>query len=293
MKKKKIRMIGLDLDGTVFNNDKVITGHTKAVLAEAIREGVVVLPATGRPECGLPEEFLQIPGVRYAVTSNGARVMDLVSGRPVYQQLISCDTALRAIRLMRTWENCAWEVYFEGKVMVEEGEYRFLNHPDMTPALKEYMHKSRVPQKNLLEKIEREQIEPEKIHMVFEDTEHRNRRMRELAQMFPEFEVSNATTFNIEINSVKAGKGIALVELGKLLGISREEIMACGDAANDWNMLKLAGFPVVMENGDPETKKLAAFVTRSNEEDGVAYAVERFVLANGRRKTKTGEIDKK
>lgn len=278
MKRKKIRMIGLDLDGTVFNDAKVITAHTKAVLEEAIREGVVVLPATGRPECGLPEEFLQIPGVRYAVTSNGARVIDVVSQKAVYEQLIPCETALRAIRLMKTWENCVWEVYFEGKVMVEADEYRFLNHPDMTPALKEYMHKSRIPQKNLLEKMIKERINPEKIHMVFEDTAHRNRRMEELTQLFPEFEVSNATTFNIEINSIKAGKGTALVELAKLLGISREEIMACGDATNDWNMLKMAGFPVVMANGDAETKKLAAFVTRSNEEDGVAYAIEHFVL---------------
>lgn len=277
---EKIRMIGLDLDGTVFNDAKIITKHTKEVLSEAIREGVVVLPATGRPECGLPEEFLQIPGVRYAVTSNGARVIDVLSGKAVYEQLIPCETALRAVRLMKTWKNCAWEVYFEGKVMVEEAEYRFLNHPDMTPALKEYMHKSRIPQRKLLEKMEREQICPEKIHMVFEETEHRDRRKRELAELFPEFEVSNATTFNIEINSVKAGKGTALVELGRLLGISREEIMACGDATNDWNMLKLAGFPVVMGNGDAETKKLAAFVTRTNEEDGVAYAIERFVLEN-------------
>lgn len=61
---RSIRMIGLDLDGTVFNNAKEITEHTRQVLAEAIRRGVVVLPATGRPRTGLPEAFLSIPGVR-------------------------------------------------------------------------------------------------------------------------------------------------------------------------------------------------------------------------------------
>ena len=69
--------------------------------------------------------------------------------------------------------------------------------------------------------------------------------------------------------------------LGKILGIKREEIMACGDAPNDWNMLEMAGLPVVMANADEETKKKAAFITKSNEEDGVAYAVEQFVLKNG------------
>lgn len=278
MDRNKIRMIGLDLDGTVFNDAKIITPHTKEVLAEAIRQGVVVLPATGRPECGLPEEFLKIPGVKYAVTSNGARVMEVPSGKTVYQELIPVDVALRLIRMVRQWENCAWEVYFDGMIYVEEGEYRFLNHPDMTPALKDYMYRSRKPYKNLFYDIEHKGIALEKMHMVFEDTEHRNRRMKEIRKKFPELEVSNATTFNIEINSIKAGKGKGLLELGKILGISQEEIMACGDATNDWNMLKAAGFPVVMANADAETKKLAAFVTRSNEEDGVAYAIERFVL---------------
>ena len=278
MDRNKIRMIGLDLDGTVFNDAKIITPHTKEVLAEAIRQGVVVLPATGRPECGLPEEFLKIPGVKYAVTSNGARVIEVPTGKTVYRQMIPCDVAVRLIRLVRQWENCAWEVYFDGQIFVEEGEYRFLNHPDMTPALKEYMYRSRVPYKNLFHEIVQKNIDLEKMHMVFEDTDHRNRRMTEIREQFPELEVSNATTFNIEINSIKAGKGTGLLELGKILGISREEIMVCGDATNDWNMLKAAGFPVVMANADAETKKLAAFVTRSNEEDGVAYAIERFVL---------------
>ena len=84
MEKRKIRMIGLDLDGTVFNNEKMITEHTREVLAEAIRQGGVVLPATGRPECGLPEQFLAIPGVRYALTSNGARIIDLVKRKVIY-----------------------------------------------------------------------------------------------------------------------------------------------------------------------------------------------------------------
>ena len=98
--------------------------------------------------------------------------------------------------------------------------------------------------------------------------------------MFANLSICHATPFNIEIISGRAGKGNALVALGKILGIKREEIMACGDAPNDWNMLEMAGLPVVMANADEETKKKAAFITKSNEEDGVAYAVEQFVLKN-------------
>lgn len=275
---RKIRMVGMDLDGTLFTNDKKITEHTRKILKKTIEQGVVALAATGRPESGLPRELLEVPGISYALTSNGARIIRLPSRQVVYQQLIPWDVALQAIHMMQTWEHCVWEVYFDGKVYVEDGEYHFLYHEDMSPALIEYIHKSRIFQKDLLGKIEREHIGLEKIHMVFEDTSWRDEKLKELQEAFPQLDVSCATTFNMEINSALAGKGNGLLALGKILGISREEIMACGDAENDWDMLKKAGFSVVMENGNEATRKLADFVTRSNEEEGVAWALEQFVL---------------
>lgn len=275
---RKIRMVGMDLDGTLFTNDKKITEHTRKILKETIEQGVVALAATGRPESGLPRELLEVPGISYALTSNGARIIRLPSRQVVYQQLIPWDVALQAIHMMQTWEHCVWEVYFDGKVYVEDGEYHFLYHEDMSPALIEYIHKSRIFQKDLLGKIEREHIGLEKIHMVFEETSWRDEKLKELQEAFPQLDVSCATTFNMEINSALAGKGNGLLALGEILGISREEIMACGDAENDWDMLKKAGFSVVMENGNEATRKLADFVTRSNEEEGVAWALEQFVL---------------
>ncbi len=275
---RKIRMVGMDLDGTLFTNDKKITEHTRKILKKTIEQGVVALAATGRPESGLPRELLEVPGISYALTSNGARIIRLPSRQVVYQQLIPWDVALQAIHMMQTWEHCVWEVYFDGKVYVEDGEYHFLYHEDMSPALIEYIHKSRIFQKDLLGKIEREHIGLEKIHMVFEETSWRDEKLKELQEAFPQLDVSCATTFNMEINSALAGKGNGLLALGKILGISREEIMACGDAENDWDMLKKAGFSVVMENGNEATRKLADFVTRSNEEEGVAWALEQFVL---------------
>lgn len=275
---RKIRMVGMDLDGTLFTNDKKITEHTRKILEKTIEQGVVALAATGRPESGLPRELLEVSGISYALTSNGARIIRLPSRQVVYQQLIPWDVALQAIHMMQTWEHCVWEVYFDGKVYVEDGEYHFLYHEDMSPALIEYIHKSRIFQKDLLGKVEREHIGLEKIHMVFEDTSWRDEKLKELQEAFPQLDVSCATTFNMEINSALAGKGNGLLALGKILGISREEIMACGDAENDWDMLKKAGFSVVMENGNEATRKLADFVTRSNEEEGVAWALEQFVL---------------
>ena len=88
--------------------------------------------------------------------------------------------------------------------------------------------------------------------------------------------ITNSSVYNLEIISDRAGKGNGLLALGKLLGISREEIMGIGDSSNDWDMLRKVGFPVVMENADEETKKLGKYITGTNDENGVAQVLQHF-----------------
>jgi Cof subfamily protein (haloacid dehalogenase superfamily) len=83
---------------------------------------------------------------------------------------------------------------------------------------------------------------------------------------------------NWEINAEGTDKGTAMLKLGELLGIRREEIMACGDGMNDIAMLKAVGLGVAMENAEPEVREAADYITTSNDEDGVAKAIEKFVL---------------
>ena len=78
--KIKARMIGLDLDGTLLTTEKEFTPYTKEILRKAIAQGIVVLPATGRPLSGIPGELLHFPGIRYALTANGARLAESQTG---------------------------------------------------------------------------------------------------------------------------------------------------------------------------------------------------------------------
>ena len=274
---RNIRMVGLDLDGTVFNKDKEITEPTRRALEKAIRQGVVVLPATGRPRTGLPQAFLDIPGVRYALTANGSRIVDLQTEEPIYQCLIPWDRAQEIIEELEACPDGSWEAYFDGQCYVDRDKYVFVQHPDMTPAMVDYIRKSRIAVPKLKEFMRENQVGVEKLHMVFPDTGKRNRMLEQLKR-HPDLDISYATSFNLEVISAKAGKGSGLLELGKILGIPREGIMACGDAPNDWDMLRKAGFAVVMANADDKTKELADVITESNQEDGVARAVERYVL---------------
>ena len=86
--------------------------------------------------------------------------------------------------------------------------------------------------------------------------------------------------FLLEIIHKDVSKANGIDLLAKELGIKQSEVMAIGDEENDVSMIEYAGMGVVMENGNENLKKLAQFVTKSNQEDGVAHAVEKFVLVD-------------
>lgn len=274
---KKIRMIALDLDGTVFDGDKKVTKHTQEILEEAIRRGIVVFPCTGRPWTGIPEEIRKIRGMKYAVTSNGARTVKFDTGETIRENCLSHKKTMELIDAAIASPEGVWEIYVDGKCYADADTYRIIQSPDINQAMLDYIRKTRNLVKNLRDWAEKEGVRTEKLHMMFERTDLRDRCMEKF-QTFPDIDISYASTFNLEINDISCSKGRGILDLAEYLGIDRDEIMACGDSRNDWSMLRDAGFAVVMGNADEETKKLADFVTKSNEEDGVAYAVEKFVL---------------
>ncbi len=274
---KRIRMIALDLDGTVFDGDKKVTKHTQEILEEAIRRGIVVFPCTGRPWTGIPEEIRKIRGMKYAVTSNGARTVKFDTGETIRENCLSHRKTMELIDAAIASPEGVWEIYVDGKCYADADTYRIIQSPDINQAMLDYIRKTRNLVKNLRDWAEKEGVRTEKLHMMFERTDLRDRCMEKF-QTFPDIDISYASTFNLEINDISCSKGRGILDLAEYLGIDRDEIMACGDSRNDWPMLRDAGFAVVMGNADEDTKKLADFVTKSNEEDGVAYAVEKFVL---------------
>ena len=94
----------------------------------------------------------------------------------------------------------------------------------------------------------------------------------------PGIVVTGALDKNIEVNAQGVNKGDALIDLGKRLGIRREDILAFGDGSNDYYMMQKAGTGVAMENGTEEVKEAADYVARSNDEEGVARFIEEYVL---------------
>jgi len=97
-------------------------------------------------------------------------------------------------------------------------------------------------------------------------------------ELFEKYTVIRSLDFMIEFMNKNCNKATGLEKLAQRLGISREEIMAIGDADNDKEMLEYAGLGVAMGNAKDEIKQLADYVTKSNEDDGVAYVIDKFIL---------------
>ena len=275
----KIKMIGLDLDGTLFNDRKEITPRTRRALVTALSEGVTVLVATGRPWMGVPEELRNFPGMEYALTSNGARIIETRTERVLEEHLLSAEEAGKALAICRKYDTLL-EIYFDGQGYAEKDKMAQVEKYHKNPHMWEYMRRTRIPVDDVAQMVRREGRGLDKVQALFADMTERAEAWKELEKESA-LELVGSLRYNIEINASGVNKGTGLVNLGRMLGIRREEIMACGDGDNDTVMLREVGLGVAMANAEEQVKEAADYITRSNEEDGVAEAIEKFVLRGG------------
>lgn len=272
----KIKMIGLDLDGTLLTSDKRLLPYTKKVLTEAIQQGILVLMATGRPYTGIPEELRDFPGVRYALTSNGARILDTQSGKVLIEHLLPLKSAKKALEILQKYDTLQ-EVYFDGQGYAEAKKLDRIDRYHHNPHMWEYVRRSRKPVPSLTELISAKGQDMDKVQALFADMDELVQAWQEL-ERYKDLVLVSSLGYNIEINAVGVDKGRGLMELGALLGICPEEIMACGDGDNDIGMLEKAGIGVAMGNAEEKVKAAADYVAETNDEEGAAKAIEKYVL---------------
>lgn len=271
-----IRLIALDLDGTLLNSAKEITPGTLEALHKAASKGVEIVPSTGRSLDGIPEEIAKLPFVRYALTLNGAVVANIRTREIVYQCNFSKDEALYLWKHIQKYDalcDCA----IDGELYMERETFLRLEEYGQSPERIALMRKTRKEAFSIREMLLQANTKTAKMNLLFNDPQKRLSAKYELEQI-PFVEVSSSLDRNLELNKKGGNKGNGLLALAKYLGIAREQIMACGDSDNDYSMIKAAGLGVAMENGLEEIKKIADKVTLSNDKDGVAYAIEQWVL---------------
>lgn len=275
-----IRIIALDLDGTTFTDQKEITPRTQEAIASAIEHGIIVMPATGRPINGLPEQFLQIPGVRYALCSNGAVITDLKENTILYEKTIPKSLVFAVMDLLEGVKG-TFELYIQDRAHIDQQLMEHLDEYVPSAPLRDYIRKSRMVHSNLREFFESCPYGVQKINMSYATIAEKDEIQTLIKNTFPELVCVNGQPTNLELTIQGADKGTGLLAFGQLLGIEREEIMAFGDSSNDIDMLEKVGVGVAMANAEPEVQSHADFVTRyTNNEDGIADVIEQLLTPN-------------
>lgn len=272
----KIRMIGLDLDGTLLTDAKELLPYTRNVLERATAAGIEVVAATGRPYTGLPKAFKEIPGIRYAVTVNGARVVDMKTERMVYEALLPQDKVIEVMNIFYDYDMLS-EVYENGQSYLNEEFWDHLSDYFKDPHMENYIRTTRKTVPDVWEVVHKSVNGMEKAQAIFKTPEDQAS-CRARIEQIPDVKPVSSVAYNIEVSRADVNKGSSLLKLGEILGIKPEEIMACGDADNDKEMIEWCGLGVAMANSIPDVKAVADFVALSNNEEGVAKAIEEFVL---------------
>lgn len=265
------RLIALDIDGTLVNSKKELTGETRETLIKAQKKGIKLVVTSGRAVTGLWPliEALEIPKYGgYAIAFNGAKIIDAKEKKLLHGEMLPPELLPDVFRFAKEHRlNTATysdEHYF---VADARGKYlKLVGKIEGLPVQERNFETDPVdfPVPKVLLAGKPEYIE--KLEPVARE------RFGRVAN------VSRSEPFLLEILPPKVDKAFALQKLLDVLGYKRKELLACGDGYNDVTMLQFAGMGIAMKNATVPAQEAADFITMSNDENGVAYAVKRFCL---------------
>lgn len=267
-----IKLIALDVDGTLLDSGKNITQGTRAAIRQAREAGIKVVLATGRiaSEAAI---FAQEAGAdAEMIVAGGAAIADARTGKNVYSESMPPDVCADVL-------TCVQQAGMRAMLYVEELLYSrpcFVQDWVRDGGRAEGAEARHVTVDNPAAEVREKGLRVNKIFVGGEPAA-----LRALAQTLRRFSgvhVTSSGADNIEIMPQGANKGAMLRRLANDLGIDIGQTMAIGDSDNDRDMLAAAGTAVLMANGDAALRPLADHVTADNDHDGVAHAIYEIAL---------------
>ena len=272
-----IRIIALDLDGTLLDSDKNLSEANRAALAAAAAKGILVVPTTGRFFGMMPPAVRDLPFVRYAITVNGAQVYDRETDTAIVREELPLEQALAIMRYLDGFDviyDCYQDNWGRMTRAMQEKAEEYAQCPHYVKMIREF----RKPYPDLKDYLAEQGRDVQKIMLFARNPAVRDRILADIQTHFDNLAVSTSTFNNLEINTATAHKGRAIERFAAHFGWTLANCMAFGDGLNDLSMVKMAGTGVAMANAAPEVLAAADYVTLSNDDDGVAAALRHFGL---------------
>lgn len=267
-----------DMDGTFLTSDKDVSPASTAALDALAERGIGFVPCTGRALTGVPPQLLAHPAVRFAVTSNGASVVELDpddpspdAARTLRTVPLARESALAVWRIARE-HDVTFDVFADGHSYLRRDLYDRMAEFVSEPGTLASMRGNRTPVDAEPEQTIASVGTLERLAMYWRDRRDREEILRALADV-PGIAVTSSHPKNIEVMDESASKGASLAWLCGHLGIDPAEAVAFGDNFNDIEMLETAGTGIAVANAEPEVLAHADRQTAGNDEDGVARAI--------------------
>ncbi|GLC90047.1 sugar-phosphatase [Lysinibacillus piscis] len=266
------KLLTIDMDGTLLNNNHEVTAEVREALQEARAKGVKVVLCTGRPLAGVQSYIkeLQLNGEEdFVIVNNGAIVQSTYTNEILFKQFLNYQDLMlihqTSYELQTPLhffdENCLYTTnklispYTVHEVYLTKIPFRYTTFDEVSRDIE-------MPKAMFID-------EPAKLDATIE---------RMPAIMKEKYALVKSAPFYLEILHKEVSKGTAVQKLAEKLGIAREEIMAMGDNENDLSMIQYAGCGVAMGNAIESVKAVADYVTISNNEHGVAHAIRELIL---------------
>lgn len=267
----KYKLLVLDIDGTLTDSGRNITPATRKALLALQRSGTRIVLASGRPTYGVSPAARELELGRfggYILSFNGGKIVECATGRALYEKTMPVEQARLLSGLAR--KNGVPILTYEEDCLITEA-------PENEYVLKESAI-NRMKIRAVASFAEAVRFPVTKCLMVGEGTHLAKVETNVKEAVGNELSVCRSEPFFLEIMPSHIDKAVSLGILSERLGISREEIAACGDGFNDRTMIRYAGLGVAMGNAQEPVKQAANYIAPTNDEDGVAHTVYKFML---------------
>lgn len=262
-----IKLIALDMDGTLLNRQKLVSQKNALAVKQAMDKGIFVTIATGRMPASASYFAKQLKMNCPVISCNGGVVKSLDTDKIIYEAHFPKNTIKTLITMCyaKNWYirwyigNTIYVRYIDMNMFPAYKTTKGLNIVEVGENFNDYLENvTQIVVCNFEGKIQQ----------IYE----------EIASTFGNrIGLQQNTGYTMDITPPGITKSVGLSKLAEYLNIKREEIMACGDGDNDLTMIKYAGIGVAMENAIDDVKNVAQFITKDCDEDGIAYAIEKYL----------------
>lgn len=267
----KYQMLVLDVDGTLMNSNNEISPRTLRSLARLQEHGGKVVLSSGRPTIGVKPlaELLQLPSYgSFVLSFNGSRIINCGTNECIYARNLELQTVYDLYR----------HAVGHGFTILTYSDTEIFSSPDpdKNADIEANANKAVI---RVLDGFEGHIDFPVPKCLIIGDPEKLVLYERELYEMYHGLlSVSRSFPFFLEVNPKDVNKGNSLLRLLNGLDMNPEQVICCGDGGNDIPMIRSAGLGVAMANAGSSVKAAADYITASNDEDGIALVIERFIL---------------